>query len=115
HAVQDADQTIAAAACHAVEPKTKLRSANFLRIFAAHGGQIIRVDNSGFQIVDAAEIFESAGMKCAAGNPHAVDDVASKDALVTDVVNGEDDWDILDQGIFGVRGVQQHGQQAGLP
>jgi len=49
HSVEDADQAVGAAANHAVKSIAIFARLNFLRVFAANGGQIIGEDQAAFE------------------------------------------------------------------
>lgn len=94
-AIEDAGEAISAAADDAVETVAEIASLNFLRVFAADGGEEVGIDEAPFEKIYVAEELDSAGMKGAERNSGAFEDIAAELALIAEIVNSEDNGNIF--------------------
>src|SRR5437879_936019 len=91
HAVDDADEPVGTPTDDSVQSVPVFSRLNFLRVFTADRGEVIGEDQSAFEKIYASEKLDSAGMKDAHGDTGAIERISAEQAVVTHVVNGEDD------------------------
>ena len=113
--VQDSDQVIRPLADYTFEAGAKFRSLNFLRVAAAHGGQIVRIDQASLEEVDLSVEFEGIHGEEIVGKADGPHRGLRKDALIGEIVNRQDDWKRADNRILGVLGAENHGHKRRLP
>ena len=88
---------------------------NLLRVFPAHGGQIIREDQSAFQEIHLAEKFHRFHAEKAFRQTKIRERVARKKSVITHIVNRENYRHGAKQWIRFVKRSQQHRHERRLP
>ncbi len=107
-AVEYANHTVRAALDHAVESPAVFRRLNFLRVTAAHGGQIIREKQAALQKVDLPVEFERIQVEQARRESTLAQRGFREQTLVAEIVNRQHHRKRTHGGIFGVLRAQEH-------
>ena len=116
NAVEDARQVVVARAQQAVQVFAVVGGLDFLRVGGADGGDFVRVDDAGLQVVGATEILQLVVREGAVRQAQHVLHVAdAKHALIAEVVDGEHRADGVILGQALVLDAQQRRDHAGLP
>ena len=99
-----------------VEPFSEIRVLNFVRVGAADGRDVVRVDDRALHEVYRVVIFEVAVGEILPVNPkHVLHDVFREDALVFEIVNGEYGADALIALVADMVETQVHVYESGVP
>ena len=115
-AVENATQMAAARAQQALEPLAVIGGLDLLGVAGADGGDLIRIDQAGLQVVRAAVALELVGGEQAVAQAQGVLHVLdAEDALVLQVVDGEGRAHLAVEGEVAVLDIEQRGDHAGLP
>ena len=106
---------IGAAAHHPIEAVSVFRRLNFLRVFPADGGQIIRIQQPALEQVDVPEKLQPFGAEQFLGHANALQDRRRKQAVVSHVVDGEDYGNSVKQRVVRILRAQKDRHKRRLP
>ena len=90
-AIYNSDEAIGAGADDAIETVSEFRRLDFLRVFTADGGQVIGINEAGFQEIDVAIELDARRSERRSGNIRAIEHFPAELAVISHVVNGEYD------------------------
>src|ERR1700690_88022 len=115
HSIEDSGDGLRQCFEHPFQPETVFGSLDFLAVLFADGGNKIRVGDAALQKIDVAEELHLGDGKKVPRQHEQRQNFSGKQALVSNVVDGENNAAIAEGRVFDVLGSQQDWNQARLP